>query len=104
MSKVIDASIGDILDIENIGQKEFAPIVFTAKNDLTDTFEFKVWNSNRKNSEIPITGNPLTISSNVMTLLISPEEQLIPVGTHYYEIFNTTDKRIYFKGKLQINN
>ena len=100
---VIDAFIGQEIYFENIGNEEFVPIYFDADAPLVDEYEFKLWNSDKKNSEIVITGTPIEISGNRMTLLIKPKEQNIAAGTYYFEIHNKTDKRIYFKGKLTVN-
>lgn len=96
----VDPSIASIVDIENIGVNEIVPIYFTAENDWVGKFSFTVFNSEAKNDDKVV--DAIVIVAKVMTLTISPVEQIIVAGKYYYEIFSEDLDRIVFKGSLKI--
>lgn len=103
MNKVtINPSVAAVINIDAVGAKEVVPIYFTAEQNWLENFSFKLWNSEKKNSEVTILENPLTFEDTVMTLTISPENQNINAGKYYYEIIDTENERVIFKGDLII--
>ncbi len=98
MQKVtINPSIAVIVDIETVFFGEELEVYFDAASNWLGSYDFRLYNSNVKNSEI--TNNcTLTIANKLMTLSIKGIEK----GTHYYEIWILPQKRIVFKGKLVI--
>jgi hypothetical protein len=103
MSKKItlDPSIATLLDISPVGHEERVQILFTASENWTGSFDFVVYNSTAKNAFLQPSG-ALTVSDNVMTLVIEPAAQGISIAPNYYEISSTSTKRILFKGLLNI--
>lgn len=104
MSKKItlDPSIATVLDIDPVGYEERVDdLKFTASGNWQGDFEFVVYNSPAKNSFVKPAG-AFVVVANVGTLTIAPSAQGIEVGSHYYEIFSLTAKRVYFKGVLNI--
>jgi hypothetical protein len=103
MQKVtINPSIAGLVDIISIGFTEIVPIYFTAEVNWVGTYTFQLWTSNNKETEISVVGNPLTTLNTLMTLTLAPEQQGIPVGIYYYEIFLENTSRVFFKGSLKI--
>ncbi|WP_264521216.1 hypothetical protein [Flavobacterium sp. N1994] len=98
----IDPSIAAVVNIASVGKKEIVPIYFTAPENWSGDYTFKLWNSDVKNTEILVTGTPIGIATNVMTLTIDPTAQAIPKGLYYYEIMHTQTSRVLFKGTLNI--
>jgi hypothetical protein len=103
MSKTInlDPTIATTANIGPIGYDETIDFLFKCSEDWADEFEFVVYNSTAKNTEIKPAG-ALSVVDDLMTLSMKAPTQGIEVGTHYYEIFNLTKKRVYFKGSLNI--
>lgn len=106
MQKVtINPSIAAIVNIDPVGLKEIVPIYITATADWIGTYEFKVYNSDKKNTLISLTGaNPIAIENELMTLTIDPTAQGLTASVYYYEITKVEDKRVTFKGTLNIIN
>ncbi|PWA10987.1 hypothetical protein [Flavobacterium laiguense] len=103
MKKItLDPSIAAVVDIENIAHNERVVINFTSDANWVGDFAFKVYNSEKKNSEIVVV-NALIVQDNQMTLTLEPAPQNIPDGTKYYEISSVSTKRLLFKGSLKIN-
>lgn len=98
----INPSIAAIVNIDPVGAKEIVPVYFTAESNWTGNYQFKLWNSDKKNTEVSVTGNPIGVATTVMTLTIDPTAQAIPVNNHYYEITHIETKRVVFKGNLNI--
>jgi hypothetical protein len=104
MQKVtINPSIAAIVNIDSVGRKEVVPIYFTATADWTGTYEFKLYNSDKKNTTVALTGsNPIAVVDELMTLTVDPTVQGIVANTYYYEITKVEDKRVIFKGNLKV--
>ena len=98
---IIDPSIAAIIAIGNIAEDEVVDIIFTADEDWADEYGFTVFNSEAKNTALPL-NSAIIKEGMVMTLTIAPKLNAIAPGKHYYEIFNTTTERIEFKGELNI--
>lgn len=98
----IDPSIAAIVNIDNIGKTEVVPVYFTAEANWIGTYEFKLWNSDKKNTDITRTANPLVVNGVLMTLTIDASAWNVVADEYYYEITKTEDKRIVFKGNLNI--
>jgi hypothetical protein len=102
MSKaIIDLSIAGIVDLNNLGYDEEETVTFTATEPWPDEYVLNVYNSPVKNTPVEIPG-ALTKGGNDLTIALKPKTQQIPVGDNYYEIFNTTTKRVEFKGDLKV--
>jgi len=103
MSKIIniDPSIARVVNINPVGYNEHVEIKFTANENWTGNFEYTVYNSEAKNSNVKPTG-ALTIAGDLMTLIIEPSTQGLYVNSHYYEIVSVGTKRVVFKGILKI--
>lgn len=97
----INPSVAAIVNIDGIGLNENVPIYLTAPVAWIGSFSFQLFNSDKKNNQIDIT-EVLSIDNNVMTITISPISLSIPAGSYYYEIINIDEKRILFKGSLNI--
>lgn len=98
----VDPFIGQIVNIRPVYFKENANVYFTAASALTGTYTFKVWNSDKKNTEYTTAGGALTVLGEKMTLTIKPEAQGIPVGEQYFEIWHNESSRIITKGIIYI--
>lgn len=79
--------------------EENVPIIFTFDEEITDEYQFKFWNSSKKNAEVDTIGE-LQVDDDKLTLTLSPTKE----GTFYYEIINKTKLRVYFKGIIEILN
>ena len=111
----INPSIAAIVEIDSIGKSEVVPIYFTAEENWTGTYTFKIWNSDKKNDEIEvpetftitvdeeeITVDTLKVQEKQMTLTIAPAKQNITEGSFYFEITHDQSNRIIFKGEKLI--
>jgi len=103
MSKIIniDPSIARVVNINPVGYGEHVEIKFTANENWTGDFEYTVYNSEAKNSNVKPAG-ALPIVEKVMTLIIEPSTQGLYVNSHYYEIVSVSTKRVLIKGLLKI--
>jgi hypothetical protein len=103
MNKIInlDPTIATTANIGPVGYYESIDFLFKCSEDWDDEFEFVVYNSTAKNSMVTPAG-ALVVAGDLMTLKLKAATQGIAVGIHYYEIFNLTKKRVYFKGSLNI--
>ena len=99
---IIDSSIAAIVNIDNVGKNEIVPIYLTSPIAWTDTYNFKLFDAPQKNSEINLNDTPLSVDDNVMTIIIDAMSLLINEGLYYYEISSLEDKRVIFKGSLNI--
>ncbi len=94
---VVDPSVAGLVDINAVSFGEEVDIYYNADANWVGSFSFTLWNSNVKNNVIT-NQCTLTVNGMLMTLLIKGIEK----GTHYYEIWSTTQKRIIFKGELVV--
>ena len=102
MQKVtIDPSIAIVVDIASVGHEEDENIYFKADSDWIGAYVCKIWNSDKKNTLQPVSNN-LSVIGKIMTFRIAPSVQNLEPKAHYYEIWSTTEKRIIFKGLLNI--
>jgi hypothetical protein len=97
----INPSIAAEIDISPISYEEKVKLFFNADENWTGTFDFKIWNSYQKNTEIEVS-NSLTVVEKVMSLTIEPIAQNLPSNQYWYEISSVSTKRLLFKGKLNI--
>ena len=98
----IDPFIGAIIHICGIGAKERVPVIFTAPTPWEGDFKLQVWNGPAKNTEYTMPVGSLLVADETMTAVFEPEAQELPAqASLYYEITNTTTKRILFKGDLK---
>jgi hypothetical protein len=103
MRVTINPSIAAEVNINPIGEKEIVPIYFTASENWVGTYDFCLWNSDKKNTKTTLPGaNPIVIVEKLMTLTIDPTAQAIIANEYYYEITKVEDKRVVFKGALNI--
>jgi hypothetical protein len=100
----INPSIARIINIDPCSFKENNNVYFTADENITGTFVFRVWNSDKKNSEFELLSNPISIFEKKMTLGIKPETIGLPIGNHYHEIWHLESNRIYYKGEINVIN
>lgn len=99
---VINAYLGGIVDFINIGQSETRNFYFEATQPLDGTFDFLLWNSDKKNQQFDIFPNAVTKLGNKLTLTVDASLWDLQPSKYYYEIVETTQKKIYFKGILEI--
>ncbi|MGV9003943.1 hypothetical protein [Flavobacterium sp.] len=101
MNKVtINPSIAAIVNIDPIGQKEIVPIYFTADSNWIGTYQFTVFNSDKKNTKLHEDNLPTV--NELMTLTVNAQTMNLPIRVNYYEITKVEDNRIVFKGTLNI--
>lgn len=98
--KLIDAYLGGIVDLINIGQSEVRNFYFECEQELEGTFELKIWNSDKKNEEF--VDEPVVKDGNKLTITINAEDMQLNSSRYYYEISKIENKQIYFKGNLEI--
>ena len=98
----INPSMAAIVNIKDIGKAEIVPIYFTANENWVGTYGFKLFNSDKKNDETSITGTPLEVLNALMTLTIDATIWNAKAGSYYYEISKIEDRRVIFKGSLNI--
>lgn len=79
--------------------EEKVPVIFTFDELITDEFEVKFWNSNKKNVEVDTIGE-VKIDDDKLTMELTPTKE----GSFFYEIINKTQLRVYFKGQIEILN
>ena len=102
MQKVtINPNIAVVVDIDSIGHKEDANIYFKADSNWIGSYDCKIWNSDKKNTQ-HLVANNLTVVSDLITLKIAPNLQGLEPTKYYYEIWSTTNNRVIFKGNLNI--
>ena len=97
--KAISAYLGGIVDLVDIGKNEPRKFYFETESELSGTFDFKLWNSDKKNDVIPTSGTPVFRVNNKLTLTFDAAAWSVPPGKYYYEIIKNEDKQIYFKGE-----
>lgn len=102
MRATISAYLGGLVDLMDIGKSEPRNFYFETESELSGTFDFKLWNSDKKNTEVTITGTPVTRLANKLTLTFDATAWTLPAGKYYYEIIKTQDKQIYFKGEVNV--
>lgn len=103
-ANTLDASIAGEVDICNIRANETVNLDFIIDDEGDEwggNYEFIVYNSPKKNTSDTKT-NAVQANAETLTLTVIPETQNIEVGKHYYEIFDTTIKRVEFYGVLEI--
>ena len=102
MSKLeVNVSVAGEISFNNISQTETVNLRFTADEDIQGEFRLTIYNSVQKNS-IVAAERILPVSGRTILWNINPDQQL-PKGNHYYEIYSTHAKRIFFKSNLNIN-
>lgn len=101
-SVTINPSIATIVDIGAFGFGEPINIYFTATGNWTGTFEFTMWNSDKKNRKFKTIEVPTT--TNLMILSLDFSSENFPPDIYYYEVKHIEDKRVLFKGKLNLIN
>ncbi|MBS1535299.1 MAG: hypothetical protein JST78_09495 [Bacteroidetes bacterium] len=99
---IIDPSIATLLKIKAVGKSERRPIVFTASEPWSGTYQLDVWNSPAKNTRFEIPSTDLSISNEVMTWWIDPSGQGLDSGTYYAEIKLEDIKSIIFKAEFEV--
>ncbi len=99
----LDASIAGEVNICNIFRNESVNITFKNEDSVNWDGDYKLYlyNSKKKNTQVEIP-NALQVNGDELILTIEPETQDITADNHYYEIFDTTTKRIEFLGELTI--
>ena len=102
--KSISAFIGAMVDLRDISKVEKPNFYFEANEPLNADFEFKIWNSDKKNSEKPTTGTPLVKAGSMLILTVDATAWTLAADSYYYEIVRQSDGRIFFKGTLEILN
>lgn len=100
MRKVIDAYLGGIVDITNVGKSEIRNFYFECQEELEGTFAFKIWNSDKKNEQLH--NGDIFKDGNKLTFIVDATTAELEVGMLYYEIYRLENPQIYFKGKLEI--
>jgi hypothetical protein len=98
---IINPSIAVEIDISPISFDEKVKLFFTSDENWVGDFDFRVWNSNQKNTEIEVSSSLLVVAK-IMTLAIEPIVQVLPPKEYWYEISSLSTKRLLFKGKLNI--
>lgn len=98
---IINPSIAVEMDILPIAFDERVSLFFTSDEDWVGGFDFRVWNSFQKNTEIEVSTS-LGVAGKVLTLIIEPVAQSLPPQDYWYEIWSLGARRLLFKGKLGI--
>lgn len=101
MRKEIIAYTGALLDLKQVSLVENRNFYFEAQENLEGTFAIKIWNSDKKNTELPMTGIAITKEDKKLTLAFDAATMTMVEGVHYFEISETTTKTIYFKGGIE---
>lgn len=103
MSRVLlNPSIAANVDIDAVWKNEVKTIRFTAPEAFVGNFTFKIWNSEKKNTEFETTNGTLEVSGNQLILKIDPSAWSLKADDYYSEIYSETQKSIIIKGKLVI--
>lgn len=101
-STTLDTSIASIINIQNVGKSEVVIVDFNAIDGVWDgAYTFKLYDGKHKNDVVPTTG-VITNDEAKITLSIDAENNSLEPGCYWYEVFNTTTKRVEFKGDLEI--
>lgn len=100
MRQLIDAYLGGIVDIANVGKSEIKNFYFECQEELEGTFAFKIWDSEKKNEEHK--AGTITKDVNKLTFTVDATTMNLEAKMLYYEIYRVENKQIYFKGKLEI--
>lgn len=92
----------DKLSIKSVYMSEQVLVTFLFKDvPWEKDYKLLVHNSISKHEIIEVY-NKLIISNLEMVLIIEPLVQNINVGNHYYEIFDTINKRVQYSGTLEV--
>lgn len=98
----LNPSIAAIVDIDAVWKNEVKTIRFTAPEAFVGNFNFKVWNSEKKNTEFETTNGTLEVSGNQLILKIDPTAWQLKADDYYTEIYSETQKSNIVIGKLVI--
>lgn len=101
MRKEIIAYTGALLDLKEISLIEKRNFYFEAAEEIQGTFQIKIWNSDKKNTELPMTGIGISKEANKLILAFDAATLTISEGVHYYEISEANVNKIYFKGNIE---